>query len=106
MISFRADIVHNQILAYVSAVLFLVIAFLSFDFHLKFLRRSHDFLSKSIKELPDRDFKKELQETDGSTVGALGALPPELLDKLEDSLPEFLFQLLIANTLLFILSLL
>lgn len=88
IISVRSDLIHNKQLTFLSAGLFLLIALISLGRHLCLIRSDIKGIAKKIKDLPESDWSKPLEEKEFKA----------------DWWPETLFGLLIISVMLFGLS--
>ena len=88
IISVRSDLVCNERLAFFSAGLFIVIALASFGRHLYLIRSDIKGIAQKIKDLPDTDWIKPLEEREFKA----------------DWWPETLYGLLVIGIVSFALS--
>jgi len=85
VISVRSDLIKNEILAFLSAGLFITIALVSLGRHLFLIRSDINTIAKKIKDLPDEDWGVPLEEKEFKA----------------DWWPETLYVLLIVGVFLF-----
>lgn len=88
IISVRNDLIQNEKLAFFSVGLFILIAITSFGRHLYLIRSDIKAIAKKIKDLPNEDWSKPLEEKEFKA----------------DWWPETLYTLLIVGIILFGLS--
>lgn len=88
VISIKSDLIQNQTLALISAVLFILIALVSLGRHLYLIRSDIKAIAQKIRNLPNEDWNKPLQEK----------------EFVADWWPETLYILFVVSVLLFGLS--
>lgn len=88
IVSVRSDLIRNEQLAFFAAGLFLIIALTSLGRHLYLIRSDINGLAQRIKDLPDSDWSKPLEEKEFKA----------------DWWPETLYTLLVIGIVLFALS--
>lgn len=88
VISLRSDLIKNEGLAFFSAGLFILIALVSLGRHLYLIRSDIKTIAKKIKDLPEEDWSRSLEEKEFKA----------------DWWPETLYALLIVGIILFGLS--
>lgn len=88
VISVRSDLIKNEVLAFLSAGLFIAIALVGFGRHLYLIRDDTKAISQKIKDLPGADWTQPLEEKEFKA----------------DWWPETLYIILVIGVLLFGLS--
>jgi len=88
IISVRSDLIRHEKQAFFSAGLFIAIAIVSFGRHLYLIRSDIKALAKKVKELPNEDWDKPLEEKEFKA----------------DWWPETLYMLMVVGIILFVLS--
>jgi len=88
IISVRSDLIKNEVLAILSASLFIVIALTSFGRHLYLIRSDIKGIAQRIKDLPDEYWSKPLKEKEFKA----------------DWWPETLYGFLVVSVFLFVSS--